>query len=301
MSIQKVVPAMATSAVLLRIVSIAVLLLLGALLVWGMRLGRKDTRDPMSILGHAEELRRRLLVAIGFLLVGMVVSFSFRLELLGNGFPVLIPAVQDNLAAQAFRILSDHLVPEGVTLIVTRPIDGFLAELYLSMGIGALLALPVLLWQIFAFVAPALAADEKRVLWWSLAPAVLLFLGGVAFGWVFVLPFLLETLYGYSTALGAEPLLTVSELVGFTITMLLVLGVSFQTPLVMYALARTGVSSSRTYLKYWRHAVVGIVIFAAFVTDPTIISQAMVAGPLVALYFLGIAAARIGEKKPRPV
>ncbi len=288
---------MAIGAVALRIATIVVILILGALLVWGMRLGRGADRNPQSMLGHAEELRRRLLVAIGFLFVGMLVSFSFRFDHLEGGWmPVLVPAVQDNIAAQLFRILTAHLVPENVTLIVTRPMDGFLAELYMSMGIGALLALPVLLWQIFAFVAPALEAQEKRVLWSAFVPAVGLFLGGVVFGWVFVLPFLLETLYGYTTALGAEPLLSISELVGFTVTMLLVFGVSFQTPLVMYVLAATGIATSKGYLRYWRHAVVAIFIFSAFITDPTIISQVMVAGPLVVLYFLGILAARLGER-----
>ncbi len=289
---------MAASAVILRVTAIVVILLLGALLYWGMRIGNRSERDPMSMLGHAEELRRRLLVSVAFLFVGMLVSFSFRLDRIEYGWlPIFVPAVQDNMAAQLFRALTDHLVPEGVTLIVTRPIDGFLAELYMSIGIGALLALPVLLWQIFAFVAPALDQREKTVLWSSLGPALGLFAFGIVFAWVFVLPFLLETLYGYATALEAEPLLSIAELVGFTVTMLLVFGVSFQTPLVMYVLARTGVASSQGYLKYWRHAVVAIFIFSAFITDPTIVSQVMVAGPLILLYFLGILASKIGERR----
>jgi sec-independent protein translocase protein TatC len=291
---------MAASAVILRITTIVVLLLLGALLTWGMRIGRNVDRDPMSLLGHAEELRRRLLVAIGILFIGMLVSFSFRFDHLEIGWlPILVPAVQDNMAAQLFRVLSEHLVPANVTLIVTRPIDGFLAELYMSIGIGAILALPMLLYQIFAFVAPALEQREKRILWGSLGPVVFLFMCGIAFGWVFVLPFLLETLYGYTIALGAEPLLAISELVAFTITMLLVFAVSFQMPLVMYILARTGVASSRGYLHYWRHAVVGLFIFSAFITDPTIISQLMVAVPLIVLYFMGIAASILGERRAK--
>ncbi len=283
----------------LRIASIALLLVLGFGVLWAIKWRIQPQRvEQMPFLDHVEELRRRLLVGLGVWIAGTFLAFSTRLEIRG-GWPILLPAVADNMAAQLFRRITDHLVPADVQLIVTRPIDGFVAELYVAVMIGFAFALPVLLWQLGKFVAPALRQQERRTLLYSFLPALWLFAGGVLFAWFVVLPFLLETLYGYATELGAQPLLSISELVGFTTTMLMVFGVSFQTPLVMYALTKAGVVPSKAYLKYWRHAIVAIVIFSALVTDPTVISQAMVALPLIILYFGGIGAARLAERGQR--
>lgn len=290
-------PVTGTDGVLLRVGTVAVLLLLAALTVWVLRRSPPGKTEAMTPLEHVEELRRRLLVALAAWLVTSTAAFSFRYTTTASGWPLLVPAVKDNLAAQAFRALSDHLVPDNVTLVVTRPLDAFMAELYLALGIGALVALPVILVQFGRYVGPALRDQEKRVLRNALLPALALFALGIAFAWLYVVPFILETLYGYSTALGAEPLLAVGDLVAFTVALLLTFGLAFQTPLVMHVLARTGLVRARTFLKGWRIAVVAILIFSAIVTDPTIVSQLLVAAPLIALYFLGIAAARYGERR----
>ncbi len=284
------------AAVTLRIATLAVLALVAAGVFWVSRLRIKpERREQMPFLEHVEELRKRLLLALGAWTIGMVVAFSFRYD--PDATLWFVPAVQDNIAAQVFRVITAHLVPPNVDLIVTRPIDGFVAELWIAVGIGFALAMPIFLWQFGRFLSPALRPQEKRILAMALLPATGLFAVGAAFAWSIVLPFLLETLYGYSTALGAQTFLTLDELVRFTITTTLVFGLSFQTPLVMYALARTGVTSAASYAKYWRHATVAIFVFAAIVTDPTIISQFLVAGPMVILYVLGIAAARVAERQ----
>ncbi len=281
----------------LRIASIVVLVVLGIGVLWAIKWRIKPSHvEQMPLLDHVEELRKRILVALGIWIVGTFLAFGARFEM-RDGWPLLLPAVQDNMAAQVFRRITDHLVPEGVQLIVTRPIDGFVAELYVAVMLGFALALPVMLWQLGRFVAPALNAAERRTMVYAFMPALWLFAGGVLFAWFLVLPLLLRTLYGYATELGAQPLLSISELVGFTTTMLMVFGVSFQTPLVMYVLSKTGVVASGTWMRYWRHAIVAIIIFSALVTDPTVISQAMVALPLIVLYFGGIGAARIAERR----
>lgn len=290
------VPLGGGDGVLLRIATGAVLLLLAGLTVWVLRRTPRPDHEAMTPLEHVEELRRRLLVALAAWLVTSTAAFSFRYTTTAGGWPLLVPAVKDNLAAQAFRALSDHLVPEDVTLVVTRPLDAFMAELYLALGIGFLVALPLILVQLGRFLGPALEAKEKRILRNALLPALLLFAMGATFAWLWVVPFILETLYGYSAALGAEPLLAVGDLVAFTVALLLTFGLAFQTPLVMHVLARVGLVRAATFLKGWRIAVVAILVFSAFVTDPTIISQILVAAPLIALYFLGVAAARWGER-----
>lgn len=274
---------------LLAVVGAAVL---GVVVVLLLRRRRGRTTPAMTWLEHMEELRRRFAVVAGTWLVGTVLAFSVRIERGARGWPSIQLEVQDNLAAQVFQLIAAHLVPPGVQLVVTRPIDGFVAQLAIAGAIGFVVALPVLLTQAARYFAPALHENERRALRRAVLPFVLLFAAGVAFCWYLVLPLLLVTLYGYGTALGAQPLLQISDLVGFTITMVLTFGLAFQAPLVMYILARLGLVTASTFAGLWRHAMVTILIFSAVITDPTVVSQVLVAAPLAGLYFLGILAAR---------
>lgn len=261
-----------------------------------MRRGRPRRGDAMPWTQHIEELRRALMVSGLAFMVATMVVFSVRIEGRG-GWPWPVLAIQDNLAAQVFRVIADHLVPEGVTLMVSRPLDGFVAEATLALAMGAVIASPVWMLQLIGYFGPALEAHERRTLLRGVVPAIVLFGAGVAFAWVFVLPFLLDTLYGYPVALGATPFLQVSELVRFTLALLFIFGLAFQLPLVMAVLGRTGLVTWRSFLKAWRVALVIILVASALMTDPTVVSQVMVAGPLMALYGLGILAARITGRR----
>ena len=274
----------------------AVVLAVGAgLIAWALL--RRDAATGLDWRGHIEDLRRRVLVSLGAVLAVTAFLFSFRWPA-GAWWPT--PAVQHNLAAQAFQRLATDLVPEGVRLVVVRPMDGFMAEMTVAFGLGVVLASPIVLWQLGGFFTPALRPAERRALRMLFVPALGLFLLGAAFAYFWVLPFLLATLYSYGTALGAEPLLQVSELISFTVGLVLVLGLAFQTPLVMYGLSRAGIVRAGTWTKYWRHAVVVIFLASAIVTDPTVVSQVMVAVPLLLLYGLGIMLARGGERGRSP-
>lgn len=252
----------------------------------------------MGILGHIAELRTRLLRVVGAWLAGTLASFSLRLEPRPWGF-VPVPALHDNLAAQAYRALAAHLVPDGVRLIVLRPLDGFSAEFTIAMAIGLALALPVLLGHAAAFLAPALKPSERRTARLAVLPALALFLLGATLAVAVLAPVLLAALYGYSEALGAEPFLLVGELVSFVVMLALVFGFASLTPLVMAGLGAAGLVSWRGMLGKWRHATVAAVILCALVTDGSMVTVLLVAAPLVGLYFLGIAlAAWAGRRHP---
>ncbi len=286
-------PAPAGAAAWWQMAGLAGVVVIGIAVIWLLvRRTRPSDTPPMTFMEHFEELRRRLAVVAAAWLLGTILSFTVRIDRGPGLWPSFSLAVQDNLAAQVFQRIATHLVPEGVQLVVTRPIDGFVAQLSIAGGIGFIVALPVLLIQAGLYLGPALHAHERRALKWAFGPFLVLFAAGVAFCWFLVLPLLLVTLYGYGTALGAQPLLVISDLVGFTITMIVTFGLAFQAPLVMYILARVGIANAATYARLWRHAMVAILIFSAVITDPTVISQVLVAAPLVALYFLGILAAR---------
>jgi len=291
-----VAAAAATGGFAVRAVFTALLVagLLGVLLA-ARRLRRPGT-PRKTFLGHVEELRRRLVVVLGASLAGTLVAFSFRIEA-WRGFWRPVPAVQDNLAAQLFRSVRDDLVPAEVRLVATSPLDGIMAEFTVALLLGVVVALPLALAQAARFLGPALQENERRAVRWALLPALALFAAGAAFGYTAVLPFLFGTLYSYSDALGAELLLQVPDFVSFTFGLLLVLGLAFQTPLVMAVLSRFGVVRARTWLRSWRYALVAILIASAVVTDPTVISQLLVAAPLTVLYFLGVAAAALLEKR----
>lgn len=241
----------------------------------------------MMLWGHVAELRDRILWCAGTWMAVTMVAFSFRLEARPWGY-TLVPALHDNLAAQLYRVMADLLVPDGVRLVVLRPLDGFAAEFTIAMAIGFAVALPVLLWHVAAFIGPALKSRERRTLRLALLPAVALFLAGATFAGTILAPILLETLYGYAEPLGAEAFLQVGELVSFTVTLALVFGLASLTPIAMAGLAAAGLVTWRAFLKGWRHAVVAIVILCALVTDGTLVTLAMVAVPLIGLYFVGV-------------
>lgn len=280
----------------LRIATSLVLALLLAGVVAALWLRRRKAHPGagearLGVWQHVDELRRRILVAAGVLVAGLTLALTTRLAA-WHGIPYPVPELYDTLSAQLFRAAAAHLVPAGVQLIVTSPIDGFAAQLDVAFGVGAALALPVALYEAARFAGPALRPRERRMLAWALVPAMALFLLGAAFGYAVVLPFTLRALYQFSGALGARSLLSVQDFASFTLSFLLGFGVAFQTPLVMAALSKVGLVAPRAYWRKVRHAVVAILVVAMLVTpDPTVVSQLLLAIPMIGLYVVGAVAA----------
>lgn len=269
-------------------------LLAAAVLAAGRRRGQDPGEARLGVWEHVAELRRRILVVAATALGGILLALTVRIEtrtLPGVGpVPVPIPALYDTLSAQLFRAMARHLVPPGVQLVVTSPMDGFQAQFDVALALGIGLAVPVFLVQFARFVGPALRPKERHFLRLALWPAAALFLLGAAFGYAVVLPVTLRALYQFSGSLQAQSYLQVGELASFALGFVVAFGVAFQTPLAMVALARVGLVQPRTYWRYWRHATLLIVIAAGILTpDPTVVSQAMLAVPLLGLYVLGAA------------
>lgn len=267
--------------------ALSALALLAALVgAVGIALRRAPGEARDTFWGHVGDLRRRVVRMVLALAVALAFVFTARIETVA---PWLGVDPYDNLAAQVFRRMVADLVPPGVQLVVLRPTDGFVAVFQVALGLAVLVSLPYLLAQAGLFIAPALRRRERRLLAMYLAPATTLFALGAAFAYVAILPQAFDALYTFSTNLGAANLLDVGEFVGFSVMLMLLAGAAFLTPLAMFGLARVGVAGPRGYLRYWRHTVVVVVILAGLVTpDPTPVSQILVSGPLVALYFIGI-------------
>lgn len=282
----------------LRIVTVAVLLLLLAAAIAALRV-RRTSAAPVTqgLWSHVEELRRRVLIVAAVILAGTTLALTVRIETSG-AWPYPRPTLYSGLAAQLFHAMAEDLVPSGVALVALGPMDGFLAQFSLALGIGILIALPVALDQGARFLSPALHDNERRALRRAIMPCVILFLLGASFAYVAVLPVTLRALYQFTDALGAQGLMNVRDLGTFALGFMAGFGLAFQTPIIMVALSRAGVVEPATYWRYWRHAIVILLAVAMVVTpDPTIVSQIMLAGPLIVLYLLGAFVASRGARR----
>lgn len=262
----------------------------------------KPTRDAMGFLHHLREFGARLVrVAILFGYWTIVVgTFRFERFFLGP-LPLATPVFDLFASASAgvYVALAHASLPDGVQVIVTRPTEAVAAQLQVSFLLAAVLTLPVIIYEAWAFFAPALEPKERRTLARALPMAGVLFLAGAAFAFFFVVPLLFSVLYAFAAPLGAASYLTAGSLVGTLFTFALCFGIAFEMPLIMALLVRLRIVQPSFFLRYWRHATVVIMILAAIVTDPTLVSQLMVGGMLLVLYWGGVAfayLARPGER-----
>ncbi|MBI4392775.1 MAG: twin-arginine translocase subunit TatC [Euryarchaeota archaeon] len=271
------------------------------LAVSALRARRSAPRLEGTPLQHLGELSSRLRIVFLVLIVSTFAFFSFGLKEASVGdaayfYPV--PSFTENVATQVFSALAGGLVPAGVSLIVTSPTDAAFVNLEVAIFLGSLTTLPVLSFETAMFIGPALRREERRAVFSLVLPAIVLFTTGAAFAYFVLLPSMLSLLYAYAVPIGALQLLRVEDLVSFAVTTMLIFGLAFELPLIMAGLSRFGMIGHRTWIKYWRHVVVGIFVAAAIVTpDPSVVNQVLVAVPLIALYGLGIVAARAVSSK----
>lgn len=276
-----------------------------ALLVAAALAARDRARGPppeaAGLLDHLRELQTRLraslLAVLALLLVFAALGAGWWTV---GGVRIPVPRLgEPTIAAAAYAEMTRAFVPAGVQLVVLRPVDAVAAQLWVAVLLAIIAALPVVVYEVASFLAPALLPGERSVAL-RIAPLILaLFAAGAAFAWFLLVPFLIRTLYGFAPAIGATPLLDVPELVSFATFVVLAMGLVFELPVVMAALARAGIVRPATFASKWRHAIVGIFLLAAFVTpDPTVVGQLLVAVPMAALYGIGVAAAyALGPKK----
>ena len=175
------------------------------------------------------------------------------------------------------------------SLITLSPLETVAIFLMVCLVAGLVSASPWVFYQIWAFIAAGLYAHERKYVYRFLPLAIILFLGGVALAFFVVLPITLDVLLQFNIWLGAEPTWRISDWMGFATILPLVFGLCFQTPMVMFFLERIGIFSVKQYREKRKFAILLIVAIAAILTpDPTVISQLLLAGPMVLLYELGI-------------
>lgn len=233
----------------------------------------KTNDGSMSIIAHLTELRKRLirsLIAIG---IGSCIAYYF---------------IEDIM----------HLLtgPAG-KLYYMQPAEAFFTYIKVAIFVGFLIALPVVLYQIWRFVLPALIGMERYLLSVIVPVSLILFLAGIAFSFFLVLPAAVKFLVGFSTQ-ELQPMFSIKQYFDFVIAFLLPFGFIFELPLAITLLAKVGIVSSKFLAKQQR-----IVIFLTFVIGavisptPDIFSQCMIAIPMILLYEIGYVIVRFGMKK----
>ena len=236
-----------------------------------------------TLLQHLGELRRRVFICVVAVLVGSAVSFVFFEQLI----EILVAPARDlNLGT-------------GGELIYTEVTELLTTAIKVSFVSGLILASPILVYQGVMFVAPGLTGREKRYLYGFMPAVILAFGGGVAFAYYILTPPALHFLLTFGGDV-ATPLIRISNIINLMIRLLFWMGLAFETPLVMFMLASLGIVSARGLARFRRYWVVVAFILAAIIT-PTIdpVNQALVAGPLLVLYELGILLARIAGRSRR--
>jgi len=227
----------------------------------------------LTLVEHLQELRRRLIICSVAVVIGLAISAYFTGDLLRF---LKQPAEE---RSQDFR------------LVFLEPFESFVTYFKIALMSSIVLAMPVIMYQILAFVAPGLKANEKRWLYGTVAGSVALFLVGVAFAYYVALPPALGFLLNFQNDI-AEPQIRLGSYFDFVLRLLFWTGVAFQTPLVVMFLARLRIVTARRLIGWWRFAIVGAFVVAAVVTPtPDPVTCTIVALPLIGLYFLGVALA----------
>ncbi len=226
---------------------------------------------------HLMELRDRLVKAA--LAVGIMAAVLFLFP--GPG------ALYDLLAAP----LVAHL-PKGATLIATSVISPFMVPLKILLMSAFLLALPVVLWQVWGFVAPGLYMHEKKLVVPLVVSSTVLFFVGVAFCYFFVFGQVFSFIQSFAPkSITAAP--DIEAYLSFVITMFIAFGLAFEVPIVVVVLARMGLVSVQKLKEFRGYFIVLAFIIAAIVTPPDVVSQLALAIPMCLLYEVGIWAAQI--------
>jgi sec-independent protein translocase protein TatC len=203
-------------------------------------------------------------------------------------------------APDIFRLLARPLMqnlPKDGKMIVTDVTGSFFVPMKVTMLVAFVIALPVVLYQIWAFVAPGLYQHEKKLVGPLVASSYTLFLCGMAFAYFVVFPTIFRVMAHYNAPLGAEMTTDIDNYLSFVLTMFLAFGVTFEVPIVVVLLVRMNVVTIKKLKEIRPYVIVGAFVISAVVTPPDVFSQLILAVPLIVLYEAGIIAARLFVSK----
>jgi sec-independent protein translocase protein TatC len=267
--------------------------------------------SEMSVFEHINELRSRILRIVFSIIIITIFSMSMGIKPLivdldgddNNGNNLILyypyPSPFGNIALQLTKYMENTLLPPEVELIQTAPGQAFFAHVYVSLLIGIIGSMPIIIKEIYGFLSPAVSKHTKKIGVINVfLPTVSLFIIGMAFSYIVVIPFTLNFLYNYGLAIGVETFLNINEFISFVLQFFLGFGIAFELPIVMYVISLTGMVDSKFWRNNFRYAVVILVIFGALITpDGSGITMWFIALPMISIYLIGMLAIRRREKK----
>ena len=237
----------------------------------------------MPFLDHLEELRWRLIKSIAAIIIGFIIGFLIVSKF--NVLELLIDPIRPIIGEARLKYLS--------------PGDPFFITLGLALTLGGLFAFPIIISQLWGFIAPALMPREKRAIVPALYLGLVLFMCGVALGYYLVLPMTLRFFMGFQTA-SLEQNIVIGPYIGLVVKVLLAFGLLFELPVVVMVLSALGLVTSKFLSEKRRYAVAGIAVVAAVATPGDAVSLTVfMMGPLIVLYELSIIIARLMERRRR--
>jgi sec-independent protein translocase protein TatC len=268
------------------------------------------SRAPL--MDHLIELRRRLIICAAALLVGFVICFVFSkdiymLLLRPYAMAASLLAEQQNGKHGTFDLVLTviglhHVKPpsKALTLIFTAPLEFFFTKMKLSMFGAIVLTFPILAWQLYRFVAPGLYRRERKAFLPFLLASPVLFLMGAGLVYFIMLPFVLWFSLSQqitSPEIQIQSVPKVSDYMNLVTQLLLAFGLCFQLPVVVTLAGQAGLIQASTLAKGRRYAFVGIIVIAALVTPPDMISPFLLAIPIYGLYEVSIWCVRLIERR----
>ncbi|QHN04563.1 twin-arginine translocase subunit TatC [Granulicella sp. WH15] len=225
----------------------------------------------MSLMEHLDELRKRLIRAILYLLVGFAIAYIFH----------------DRLVA----FIQKPLVDIGLTMTMTHPTDALNLIIKTSVVAGAILSSPFIIYQIWLFISPGMYAHEKKYVWPFMSATVGLFVGGAWFGYRYVLPGAINVLVmGFGK--NFTHMITIEDYTGFFLAVILGLGICFELPILLFFLSLFGIVDAGFLVRHIRYAILIIFLITAVICPlPDPVSMCIFASPMLVLYLLGVAVA----------
>ncbi len=238
-----------------------------------------DPRGEMSLLDHLEELRKRIIWSLGAVLVLSMFSYLFAEDIFGFLAKPLIDALPE---------MQDKMV-------FTNLPEVFFVHIKVALFTGVILAVPFLFYQIWRFVVYALNRHEKRLLIPFILLSTLFFLTGALFCYFIVFPWGFRFFIGFSSD-NVMPMITLSSYFKFAVRLILVFGLVFEMPILSAFLSHLGIVTPKGLRKNRKYAVIGLFAVAALVTPPDVVTQLILAGPMLLLYEISIFSAIIFSK-----
>src|SRR5919198_3375884 len=260
----------------------------------------------MSIGEHFDELRSRIFIIILSIIIITIFSMSFGIKSFtlhygitnsftstqNNNLKLFYPYPDplNNIAVQVTSYMRDTLLPSEVKLIQTAPGQAFFAQIYVALLIGIIGSIPIITKEIFGFISPAIGNQTKKIgIINVFLPIISLFITGIVFSYIVVIPFTLNFLYMYGQAIGVATFLNINDFISFVLQFFLGFGIAFELPIVMYAIALTDIIDTRFWRNNFKYAAFILVIFGAIITpDGSGITMWFVAGPMITLYLIGM-------------